>query len=63
MEVGGRGCQPKGQMKIRGETVHEGTPAGTRNCTKASLSRGAVSSATSSAAQTGGDLTPVGRFG
>lgn len=31
--------QPKGQMKIRGETVHEGTPAGTRNCTKASLSR------------------------
>lgn len=58
-EVGGR--QPKGQMKIRGETEHEGTLAGTRNCTKASLSVGAVSSATSSV-QTEGDLTPVGRF-
>lgn len=58
-EVGGR--QPKGQTKIRGETVHEGTLAGTRNCTKASLSAGVVSSATSST-QTGGDLTPVGRF-
>ncbi|XP_077357174.1 uncharacterized protein LOC144004097 [Festucalex cinctus] len=28
---------PKGQMKMRGERVHEGTPAWSRNCTKALL--------------------------
>lgn len=49
-------------MKIRRETVHEGTPAGTRNYTKASLSREPWALHTLSLC-TWGDMTPVGDSG
>lgn len=57
---GKKSCRPKGQLKIRGETVHEGTPTGTPELHKDLIVMAALLTL---CLQTWRDATPVGGFG